>query len=132
MKPATWSVQHERQIRMGRLDLGFRSGLDVGIDRRRDVVHFINRRRLGFLLRRRIVRLQRRHFRPVHTFENSLQFVLHPFIRPNFGRTLQQHVNRVIETSLGRFQISSFESVLSCLVFLLGVREEFGNRIRFG
>ena len=124
--------QHERQIRMRGLDLGFGSRFNVGVNRRRDVVDFIDRSRLRFLLRRRIVRLQGRHFRAVYVFENPLQFVLHPFIRPNFGRTLQQQINCVIKTPLGRFQVPGPEFALSSLVFLFGVRNKISHRIRFG
>ncbi len=50
----------------------------------------------------------------------------------DLGRTLQQHVNRVIKIPLGRFQVSGFELVLSRLIFLLGVRDQIGDRIRLG
>src|SRR6185369_5087359 len=54
------------------------------------------------------------------------------FIRPDLRGTLQQHVNRVIKIPLGRFQVSRFELVLSRLIFLVGVRDQIGDRIRFG
>jgi hypothetical protein len=45
---------------------------------------------------------------------------------------LQQHVNRVIKIPLGRFQVSRFKLVLSRLIFLVGVRDKIGGRIRLG
>ena len=124
--------KHQRQLGMCGFDLGFGLGLHVGINRRRDLVGFVNRRGLGFLLRRRIVRLQGRQFRTVHGFENAFQFVLHPLIRADFGRALQQLIHRAIKTPLGCFQISSFEFFLRRLIFLLGVRNQIDDRIGFG
>ena len=58
--------------------------------------------------------------------------MLDSFVRADLGRTLQQHVDCVIEVALGRFQVSGFELVLSRLIFLLGVRNQIGNRVRLG
>ena len=124
--------EHEWQLGTRGFDLGLRLRLDVGIDRRGDLVGFVDRRGLGLLLGRRVVRLQGRQFRTVHAFQDSLQLVLHPLVRANLRRALQQLIHRVIKTALGRFQISGFELFLSALIVLLGVQNQISHRIGLG
>ncbi len=115
---------------MGCLDLRLGPCLDVGIDWRRNVVDLINRSGLGFLLRRRIVRLQSREGRAVHALKDALQFVLYPLVRANLRRALQQHVHGVIEVAFGCFQIAGLEFLLASLALSLGFRDQVGNRVR--
>ena len=124
--------QHERQIRMRGLDLGFGLRLDVGVDRRRDLVDFINRRGLGFLLRRGVVRLQGRQFRTVYTFENALQFVLHSLVRANLGGTLQQQVKGMIKSPLGLPRSPALNLSSPSLVCPVGADNQSHHWIDFG
>ena len=117
---------------MGALDLGFCLGLDVGIDRRRDFVGFINGCGFRLLFGPRAVYLQRRQFRTVHAFEDSFQLMLQPLVRPDFGGALQQQVSRLVKTLLGLFQVPGFESFLTLLIFPLNLHNQIGDHISAG
>src|SRR2546430_7052174 len=85
----------------------------------------------GLLLGESVPFLQRLHVFAVHTFENAVQFLLHALVGVDIQRASEQQIESSIKVLLGRVQMPSFVIVPSCLVLLLNLRNNVGDRIWF-
>ena len=122
-------VEHQRQVRLGGLDLGLGRGPDVGIDRKGDVVGFVDGRRFGAWLGETVALLQRRHFKLVDGLDNLVELALQPLVVADVEIAGQQRVERLIEVLLGRLQMVRPIVGLSGCVLLLGLRNQRLGRI---
>src|SRR5438445_2333091 len=123
--------QHERQIRASGLNLHLGLCFYLWINREGDAVGFVNGCRFGLLLGESVPFLQRLHVFAVHTFENAVQFLLHALVGVDIQRASERQIESSIKVLLGRVQMPSFVIVPSCLVLLLNLRNNVGDRIWF-
>ena len=97
------------------------------------IVDFIDRRGLGFLLRRLVCPTAGPPAPDGSRFRAPAPVRAAP-ARPTriSGGLCSSMIHRVIEAALGRFQVPGLEFFLSRLVFLLGVRDQIGDRVWIG
>src|SRR6266536_5215569 len=91
---------HQGQVGVGRLDLSLRLGLDVKINRRCDLVRFVDWSGLGFLLGETIALLQGRKLQTVNSVQNAVEFVLQVIVGFKIKPAAQQLVEGGVEVLL--------------------------------
>src|SRR5215470_1513276 len=105
---------------MGCLYFGLRLCLYVGVNRWSDLIYFINRGWLGFLVGI-FGLLQWRHFWTVYFFQNLVELFLYPSARTHFGRRFDHQLERPIVMLFGLIQPACFEACQSFLMFFLNI-----------
>src|SRR5579884_2894061 len=116
---------------MGFLDLPLRFRLDVGIDRKRDLVCLLDRCWLGLLLGKTVALLQSYRLQPTHLLDNLVQLGLKPLVRSQLGRALDQRVKGTVKILFGGFQMPGLIILPAQLVVLFCFGNEVGYRIHF-
>ena len=114
-------VQHQRQVGLGGLDLGFGLGLDVGIDREGNVVGFVDGRRLGTLLAEAVALLQRDQLQFVNRLDDLVEFLLQPLVVADIEVAGDQQVEGLVEVLSGGFQVAGIVVGLPGRLLLLGL-----------
>ena len=122
-------VEHQRQVRLGGLDLGFGLGLDIGIDGESDVVGFVDGRRLRARLAETVPLLQRSHFEFVDGLDDLVEFAFQSFIVADVEIAGEQRVECLVKVLLGGFQMVGLVVGLSGGVLLFGLRDQRLGRI---
>jgi hypothetical protein len=99
-------VDHQRQVRLRGLQLGFRLGLQAGIGREGNGIGFVNGRRLGLLFGKPISFFERHHLQLVNLLGNLVEFLLKTIIGFHFYRPLHQEVHRMVEILFSGVQMA--------------------------
>ena len=115
------------------LDLGFGFGFDVLIDRRSQLVGFVNRRWFGLLLSEAVALLQGGEFEAVDAVEHAVEFLFETVVSGVFGLEIEsaaeKQVEGGVEILLGGFEVPGVVVVLSGLVFLFDAGDQVGDGI---
>src|SRR5580698_6440186 len=115
---------------MGSFDLGLRLRFEIRVNRERDLVGFVDRRWLRFLLGKPVAFLQGLQLEAVYAIQDTVKFLLQALVRAQVQRTPEQKVEGAIEILFGSFEVPSFIVVLPELVFVFNLRNQLSDGIR--
>ena len=97
---------------------------------RRDLQHFVDRRRLVLRFREAVALRQRRHFVRVDAVDEAIEVLAGARVRPRAVRGLQHDVDGTVELDPGAVEVTQLQLALAGLEMLLRRLDQRGDRVR--
>src|SRR5579872_6266632 len=120
---------HQRQIRVRCLHFGFCLCLDVLIYRESGLVSLVDRCWRRFLLGEPVTLLQRLQLQAIYPIQDLIKFLLQSLVRADVQRAREQQIESAIKTFFGGFQVPGLVVLLTSLIFLLDLCDQFSRWI---